>query len=184
MTHKEELIKIVTSDKSFKKTCDKVSRQYSDDIFQEVCEQILISKEEKLPPISDLKFWFWRVASNIIRKKGKLGKYLYRESENNSIGEDLRLIIGYQDDGILSEDNTLRGSSIIKKTDHVDEEETLINYIDDMTRLSDIMISLSEFENRVVHLYVQLGNMKKVERATGLSYSALRGVKEKIKTRR
>jgi hypothetical protein len=43
------------------------------------------------------------------------------------------------------------------------------------------MLNLSEFENRVVLLYNQLGDMKKVQRATGISYSALRMVKEKIK---
>jgi hypothetical protein len=43
------------------------------------------------------------------------------------------------------------------------------------------MFSLSEFENRIVLLYNELGDMKKVQRATGISYSALRAVKEKIK---
>lgn len=43
------------------------------------------------------------------------------------------------------------------------------------------MIELSEFENRIVLLYNQHGNMKRVQRETGISYSALRKVKDKIK---
>lgn len=43
------------------------------------------------------------------------------------------------------------------------------------------MIELDEFENRIVLLYKEYGNMKKVQRETGISYSALRAVKEKIK---
>lgn len=153
MTHKEELIKIVTSDKSFKKTCDKVSRQYSDDIFQEVCEQILVSKEEKLPAVCDLKFWFWRVASNLISKKGRIGKYLSRERDNN-----------YAIDSSRSDESE----------DHKEQDG-------EIEKLAKTMIELTEFENRVIHLYVELGSMKRVERATGLSYSSLRVVKDKIK---
>jgi len=43
------------------------------------------------------------------------------------------------------------------------------------------MFSLDEFENRVILLYNELGDMKKVQRATGISYSALRTVKDKMK---
>jgi hypothetical protein len=42
------------------------------------------------------------------------------------------------------------------------------------------MLNLTEFENRIVLLYNELGNMKAVQRATGISYSALRAVKNKL----
>lgn len=45
----------------------------------------------------------------------------------------------------------------------------------------NFMLGLSEFENRIVLLYNELGDMKKVQKATGISYSALRKVKDKIK---
>jgi hypothetical protein len=52
---------------------------------------------------------------------------------------------------------------------------------EDFTHAEDKMLQLSEFENRVAILFVKHGDMKKVQRATGISYSALREVKEKIK---
>jgi len=51
----------------------------------------------------------------------------------------------------------------------------------EIKKVEQFMFSLNEFENRVVLLYNELGDMKKVQRATGISYSALRSVKEKIK---
>jgi hypothetical protein len=45
----------------------------------------------------------------------------------------------------------------------------------------DLLMDLPEFENRVILLYNELGNMSKVQRMTGISYSALRMVKEKMK---
>lgn len=51
----------------------------------------------------------------------------------------------------------------------------------EIKKVEQFMFSLNEFENRVVLLYNELGDMKKVQRATGISYSALRAVKEKIK---
>ena len=52
---------------------------------------------------------------------------------------------------------------------------------DDYTKVENFMLDLPEFENRVILLYNELGNMRKVQRATGISYSALRMVKEKLK---
>lgn len=54
----------------------------------------------------------------------------------------------------------------------------------DLKVCESIMLSLTEFENRIALLYVELGDMKAVQRQTGISYSALRQVKEKIKTLR
>lgn len=183
MTHREELINIVISDKSFKQTCCNVSRQYADDIFQEVCEQILTSKQEKLPPCSELKFWFWRVASNVFRKKGKLGKYLNREErENYPIGE--RLHNEYASyDGYLNPDELINGGRVTHgKVVRVPENDLAIDHSDDdLRKVERVMVGMTEFENRVLLLYMQYGNMKKVERETGISYSALRLVKDKIR---
>ncbi len=44
----------------------------------------------------------------------------------------------------------------------------------------NFMLELNEFETRIVLLYNELGDMKKVQKATGISYSALRAIKDKI----
>ena len=54
----------------------------------------------------------------------------------------------------------------------------------DYDNVEDFMFSLGEFENRIVHLYNEYGNMKRVQKATGISYSALRKVKDKLKQQR
>lgn len=51
----------------------------------------------------------------------------------------------------------------------------------DFKVIEEFMFNLNEFENRIIHLYNLLGDMKKVQRQTGISYSALRSVKEKMK---
>jgi DNA-binding CsgD family transcriptional regulator len=43
------------------------------------------------------------------------------------------------------------------------------------------MLGCSEFENRIVLLYAEHKSMRKISKITGISYSALRSVKEKIK---
>jgi len=45
----------------------------------------------------------------------------------------------------------------------------------------NFMLSLNEFENRIVLLFCEHQNMKKIQKLTGISYSALRTVKDKIK---
>ena len=50
-----------------------------------------------------------------------------------------------------------------------------------MREAEKFMLSLNEFENRIVLLYNHFGNMKEVQRETGISYSALRAVKDKLK---
>lgn len=70
-----------------------------------------------------------------------------------------------------------------------DLNKELVEQIEDVQKdeyvpAEDLLMDLPEFENRVVLLYNELGNMRKVQRATGISYSALRKVKEKLKQQR
>ena len=63
---------------------------------------------------------------------------------------------------------------------HEPVEEPTINF-DELKEAENVMLDLPEFDNRVLHLFTELGNMKKVQKATGISYAALRRVKDKLK---
>lgn len=140
------LVDIIVSDKSFKEMCYKINCYYAEDIYQETICEILTIADERLPELNYLKFWFYRVAFNVMSRNGKLGKIVLRES---------------------IEFETYTPSEVTKEV---------------MTREAEqFMLSLNEFENRIILLYNQFGDMKKVQRLTGISYSALRAVKEKIK---
>lgn len=146
MTYRNQLINIISKDNSFKEMCYKINTHYAEDIYQETICEILTIPDERLPDLNYLKFWFYRVAFNVISRNGKLGKIVLRE---------------------VIEFDIYTPSEIIKEQ---------------MTREAEqFMLSLSEFENRIILLYNQYGDMKKVQRLTGISYSALRAVKEKIK---
>ena len=140
------LVDIIVSDKSFKEMCFKINTQYAEDIYQETICEILTISDERLPDFNYLKFWFYRVAFNVMSRNGKLGKIVLRE---------------------VIEFDIYTPSEVTKEV---------------MTREAEqFMLSLNEFENRIILLYNQFGDMKKVQRLTGISYSALRAVKEKIK---
>ena len=140
------LVDIIVSDKSFKEMCYKINTHYAEDIYQETICEILTISDERLPDLNYLKFWFYRVAFNVMSRNGKLGKIILRE---------------------VIEFDIYTPSEITKEV---------------MTREAEqFMLSLNEFENRIILLYNQFGDMKKVQRLTGISYSALRAVKEKIK---
>ena len=140
------LVDVIVSDKSFKEMCFKINTQYAEDIYQETICEILTISDERLPDFNYLKFWFYRVAFNVMSRNGKLGKIVLRE---------------------VIEFDIYTPSEVTKEV---------------MTREAEqFMLSLNEFENRIILLYNQFGDMKKVQRLTGISYSALRAVKEKIK---
>lgn len=140
------LVDIIVSDKSFKEMCYKINTHYAEDIYQETICEILTIPVERLPEVSYLKFWFYRVAFNVMSRNGKLGKIILKENINF---------------------DNFTPSEVVKEK---------------MTKEAEIfMLSLNEFENRIILLYNQHGDMKKVQRLTGISYSALRVVKEKIK---
>jgi hypothetical protein len=62
------------------------------------------------------------------------------------------------------------------------ESERIIDDSDlDFKKIENFMLGCSEFENRIVLLYAEHKSMRKISKITGISYSALRSVKEKIK---
>ena len=157
---REEIISHILSNESYRTTCFKINKKYCEDIFQEVCEQILIIKEERLPTKEHLPFWFFCVARNIISKQGKLGYIIYK----------------YEDYGYIysKEDNS---KDII---DNVLEEEE-IGYNVDLKSIEEFMLELDEMDNRILLHYNELGTLSKVHRATGISYETLRKAKNRIK---
>ncbi len=145
--------------------CHKVSRQHGEDLFQEVAMLLLTIDEAKLPQESYFNFWFYRVAANLSSARGNYGKMfsgdvIYFEDMFAEVNQD--------------EDNIPRELVYIQEEIH----EAAID------KGEEFMLNLSEFENRIVHLYNLYGNMRKVEKATGISYSALRAVKNKLKEQR
>ena len=146
------LIELICKDSNLKKVCYKINPRYADDVFQEVCEEILTIPEDRLPDPSYLGQWFYRVAFNIGHNgRCRLGK---------AIGNDLLLERG----------------EMIQISNNVSNEVSDVKLRD----VENFMLGLNEFENRVVLLYKELGNMKQVQKITGVSYSALRKVKDKL----
>ena len=148
---RQQLIDIATTKPDFKLLCKKINTKHGDDIFQEVCLHILEMPEDKLPQLQYFNFWFYRVAYNMISLTGSLGKVLFRKEV------ELKEI-----------------ASILDNTNERSEE-------DEIKKAEMYMLDLPEFENRILLLYNELGNMKKVQKHTGVSYSALRYVKDKLK---
>ena len=149
---RNQLINKVVSEKQYKAICNKLNSSYGDDLFQEMCELILTIDEQKLEDIINFDFWFYRVASRMNSDTGTFG----RLNKNNE----------------LPIYNITHGSPLADSNDTSDTELKLTEAL---------MLNLPEFDNRVILLYKELGNMKAVEKATGISYSALRKVKERIK---
>ena len=153
MNQRHELISLIATNNNFRRICKSLTDSYPDDLFQEVCEQILIMPEEKLPTEKYLNFWFYCVAKNKMGRLGQFGRLVNREVVTDFQSIDIDLI---------------------------DEEATDT----ELETCEDVMLTLSEFENRVALLYAKHGNMKKVQRETEISYSALRYVKDKINSLR
>lgn len=148
---REQIINKIISDANYKKICKVLNTSYSDDIYQEVCLQILEMPEERLPRLDGLNFWFYCIVRNMSSKTGTFGK-LVLKNEIELANQKGKII---------------ESSSITES---------------DLRKAELFMLELSEFENRIVILYNELGDMSKVQRATGISYSALRKVKNKLKS--
>jgi DNA-directed RNA polymerase specialized sigma24 family protein len=149
---REKFLQHITSNKEYLNLCKKVSSIHAEDLLQEIAYLLLTMPENKLPKESYFNFWFYRVAHNMMSKRGNYGQQ-YRF--NNISIEDLR-------------------KEIVEQIEYVE-------VTDDYIPVEDLLMDLPEFENRVILLYNELGNMRKVQRMTGISYSALRMVKEKLK---
>lgn len=151
MNYRHELIEIITKDQNFKKICSVLNSDFPDDIFQEVCLKILELPDERLPRKEGLNFWFYCMVRNLSSRTGTFGKMVLKDEAPLDTN-------GKRKDPIAS--------SSFKETD--------------LRKLELFMLELTEFESRIVLLYNQLGDMKKVQRQTGVSYSALRAVKNKL----
>jgi DNA-directed RNA polymerase specialized sigma24 family protein len=149
---RDKFITHITRNKEYLNLCKKVSGIHHQDLFQEIAILLLTMPEDKLPDESYFNFWFYRVAHNLCSKNGTYGQH-------------------FRFDTVSIED---LGKELVMQVEYVEREN-------DFKRGEHFMFELSEFENRVVHLYNELGNMRKVQRATGISYSALRMVKDKLK---
>jgi len=144
--NRNQLVDIILKDNSFKEMCYKINVHYAEDIYQETICEILTIPNDRLPEANYLKFWFYRVAFNVMSRNGKLGKIILKD---------------------VIEFDIYTPSEVSKEMMTKEAEQ--------------FMLSLNEFENRIILLYNKYGDMKKVQRLTGISYSALRVVKEKIK---
>ena len=162
---REKFIKHISENKEYINMCYKVSRSHGDDLFQEVAMLLLTIDEAKLPQESYFNFWFYRVAANLSSARGNYGKMF---SWDIVYLEDLLKEVNQDEDNIPNE--------LVFKEEEVKEAA--------IDRGEEFMLNLPEFENRIVHLYNHYGNMRKVEKATGISYSALRAVKNKLKEQR
>lgn len=146
-----ELVSIILNNKIYFETCKNINKNYAEDIYHEVIEQLLTMPTERLPSKEYLQFWFYCTARNIISQNGKLGKLISKD-----FATDIQFEI------IEIENNEDRFDIEIKQ-------------------IEAFLLSLNEFENRIVLLYSQYKSMRKISQMSGISYSALRAVKEKIK---
>jgi RNA polymerase sigma factor (sigma-70 family) len=148
-----ELVSIILNNKIYFDTCRNINKNYAEDIYQEVIEQLLTMPIERLPTKEYLQFWFYCTARNIISQNGKLGKLISKD-----FATDMQFEI------IEIENENKEDSFDIK-----------------IKQIEAFLLGLNEFENRIVLLYAQYKSMRKISQMSGISYSALRAVKEKIK---
>ena len=148
-----ELVSIILNNKIYFDTCRNINKNYAEDIYQEVIEQLLTMPVERLPTKEYLQFWFYCTARNIISQNGKLGKL---------ISKDFATDIQFE---IIEIENENKEDSFDIK----------------IKQIEGFLLGLNEFENRIVLLYAQYKSMRKISQMSGISYSALRAVKEKIK---
>jgi DNA-directed RNA polymerase specialized sigma24 family protein len=147
-----EIVSIILNNKIYFETCRNINKNYAEDIYQEVIEQLLTMPTERLPSKEYLQFWFYCTARNIISQNGKLGKL---------ISKDFPTDIQFE---------------IIESEQHCE-----VNFELDIKKIETFLLGLNEFENRIVLLYAEYKSMRKISQMSDISYSALRSVKEKIK---
>lgn len=159
---RSEIITHITTDISYNKLCKKLCGNNSDDVYQEILVLLLEMDEQKLPQKSFLNFWYVRVAMNMCSKNGIFGRlYMHHLVDKN-----------------VDVYNLVDKNVDVYSNVNMSDEEVDTN---DYECAEDVMLLFDEFTNRVVHLYNQTGSMLAVNKMTGISYSALRKVKEKMK---
>ena len=147
---RQQIIDIIIKNNNYKELCRRFNSKYYEDLYQEIFLIILELPEENLPQLKFLSTWYYRVALNTITPTGQLGKVLFRKEV------ELKEMAS-----VVASGNEVNDEDFIKHAEYY-------------------MLNLPEFENRILLLYNELGNMKKVQKHTGISYSALRYVKDKL----
>jgi hypothetical protein len=149
-----KIISHIVSNNQYKQLCKKLCGAHADDVYQDILITLMEMSNEKVPDINYLNFWYVRVASNMCSKYGKYGR-LFREDMYDR-SQDVT-------------DMNIREAVDIFMAD------------EDYTTVEGFMLQQDEFTNRIIHLYNKTGSMLQVSKMTGISYSALRKIKELLK---
>lgn len=167
-----------------KKICTGYNHNYSDDLMQEVAEVILSIPVDRLPPFEKLRFWFYRTAANMMTKTGSIGKsFGNRFYDLKAVEFDFVVIKSGMEDEYLN-----HRYEADKRNKHNPKREivsdTKINesyYEKKIKQAGKFMISLSEFENRLILLYNEHKNVAKISRLTGINIYTIHRSLDKIK---
>lgn len=151
---RDKIITHIVSNNQYKQLCKKLCGAHADDVYQDILITLIEMSDEKVPDMHYLNFWYVRVASNMCSKYGKYGR-LFREDMHDR-----------------SQDITEMNIREVVDVFMVDE---------DYTTVEGFMLEQDEFTNRIIHLYNETGSMLQVSKMTGISYSALRKIKELLK---
>lgn len=151
---RHQIITHIVSNKQFKQLCKKLCGSHADDVYQDILVAIMEMEAEKVPDMHYLNFWYVRVASNMCSRYGKYGR-LFREDMHD------------------------RSSDITDM--NIRETVDIFGDSEDYNTVEGFMLEQDEFTNRIIHLYNQTGSMLAVSKMTGISYSALRKIKELLK---
>ena len=151
---KHQIISHIVSNSQYKQLCKRLCGSHAEDVYQDILVAIMEMEPDKVPDINYLKFWYVRVASNMCSRYGKYGR-IFREDMHDRT-------------------NDITDMNIREVVDVFGANE-------DYDQIEIFMLEQDEFTNRIIHLYNQTGSMLAVNKMTGISYSALRKIKELLK---
>ena len=151
---RSQIITHIVSNNQFKQLCKKLCGSHAEDVYQDILVAIMEMEADKVPDMHYLNFWYVRVASNMCSRYGKYGR-LFRED-------------------IHDRSNDITDMNIRETVDIFGDAE-------DYATVEGFMLEQDEFTNRIIHLYNETGSMLAVSKMTGISYSALRKIKELLK---
>ena len=151
---KNQIITHIVSNNQFKQLCKKLCGSHAEDVYQDILVAIMEMESDKVPDMHYLNFWYVRVASNMCSRYGKYGR-LFREDMHDR-------------------SNDITDMNIRETVDIFGDTE-------DYNTAEGFMLEQDEFTNRIIHLYNGTGSMLAVSKMTGISYSALRKIKELLK---
>lgn len=151
---RNQIITHIVSNTQFKQLCKKLCGSHAEDVYQDILVAIMEMEADKVPDMHYLNFWYVRVASNMCSRYGKYGR-LFREDMHDR-------------------SNDITDMNIREVVDIFGDTE-------DYNTAEGFMLEQDEFTNRIIHLYNETGSMLAVSKMTGISYSALRKIKELLK---